>query len=104
MFSKSILYHSAGDSSLIFPRKKLRTTESIINTELKHLVQWLRGNKLSLNEIKTELTIFRSPRKQLPREPDIRLNICKLKLHTYVKYSETTEQRTHRGFKKFVYY
>ena len=64
------------------------------------MVQWLRGNKLSLNEIKTELTTFRSPRKQLPREPDIRLNICKLKLHTYVKYSETTEQRTHRDFKK----
>ena len=30
----------------------LGTTKSIINGELKHLVQWLRGNKLSLNEIK----------------------------------------------------
>ena len=50
-----------------------------------HLVQWLRGKKLSLNETKTELIIFRSPWKQLQWEPDIGLNNYKLKLHAHVK-------------------
>ena len=67
VFSKSVAH-------LLFPAKKLDTTESVINHELKLLVQWLRSNKLSLNETKTELIIFRSPWKHLPREPDIRIN------------------------------
>ena len=47
----------------------------------------LRSNKLkSLNQTKTELIIFRSLRKNLPQEPDIRINNYKLKLHNHVKY------------------
>ena len=85
-FSKSITRNFADNTNLIFLSKKLGTIESVINNELKHLIQWLRGNRLLFNETKTELIIFRSPWKQLPREADIRLNNCKLKLHTYVKY------------------
>ena len=58
----------------------------VFTNELKHLVQYLRGNKLSLNEIKTKLIILRSSWKQLLREPDIRLNNCKFILHSHVKY------------------
>ena len=58
----------------------------MVNHEIKLLSQWLRSNKLSLNETKTELIIFRSPRKNLPREPDIRINNYKLKLDSHVKY------------------
>ena len=50
------------------------------------LVQWLRSNILSLNETKTELIIFRSPWKHFRREPDIRINNYKLKLHSNIKY------------------
>ena len=70
-FSKSITRSFADDTNLIFSSKKLGTIESVINNELKHSVQWLRGNSLSLNETKSELIIFRSPWKQLPRETDI---------------------------------
>ena len=70
----------------MFPAKKLGTIESVINHELKPLVQWLRSNKLSLNETKTELIIFRFPWKHLTRELDIRINNCKLKLHSHIKY------------------
>ena len=69
-----------------FLPKKLDTIESVVNHELKLLSQRLRSNKLSLNETKTELIIFRSPRKNLPREPDIRINNYKLKLDSHVKY------------------
>ena len=85
-FSKPIIHNFTNNANLICSTKKLGTTESVINNELKHRVQWLRGNKLSLTETKTELIIFRSSSKQLPQEYDIRLNNCKLKLHTHVKY------------------
>ena len=75
-------------SLILYSSKKRRTTESVIKNELKHSVQWLRGNNFSLNETKSELIIFRSPWKQLTREPGIRLNNCKLELHTPVKYLE----------------
>ena len=44
----------------MFSSKKLGTIESVINNELKHLVEWLRDSKLSLNGTKTEQIIFRS--------------------------------------------
>ena len=49
-----------------FAAKRLGTIESVITHEPKLLVQWLR---LSLNETKTELIIFRSLWNHLPREP-----------------------------------
>ena len=45
-----------------------------MNHELKLLVQWLRSKKLFLNEAVTERNIFKSPCKQLPGDPDIRIN------------------------------
>ena len=69
-----------------FLPKKLDTIESVVNHELKLLSQRLRSNKLSLNETKTELLIFRSPRKNLPQEPHITVNNYKPKLHNHVKY------------------
>ena len=81
---KSVVHRFADDTNLLFPAEKLGTIESVINHELKFLVQWLRSNKLSLNETKTELITFRSPWKHLPREPDIRINNYKLKLHMHI--------------------
>ena len=93
VFSKSIIHHLSltrchlDVTNLLFPSKKLGTIESVVNRKLKLLSRWLRSNKLiSLNETKTEIVIFRSPRKNLPREPDIRINNYKLKLHSHVKY------------------
>ena len=89
VFSKSVVHHFADDTNLLFPAKKLGTIESIINYQLKLLVQWLQSNKLSSNETKTELIIFRSPWKNLPLEPDIRITNYKLKLHSHIKYPGT---------------
>ena len=86
VFSKSVDHHFADDTNLLWSSKKLDTIESIINQELKLLVQWLQSNKLSLNETKAEVIVFRSPWKHLPREPDIRINSYKLKLHSHIKY------------------
>ena len=82
-----IIHHFADDTNL-FPAEKLGTIESVVNHELKLLSQWFQSNKLSLNETKAELIIFRFQRKNLPREPDIRINNYKLKLYSHVKYLE----------------
>ena len=50
--------HFVDDNNLIFSSENIETIESVINNELRHLVQWLRGNKLSLNETKTKLIIL----------------------------------------------
>ena len=84
-FSKSIIYHFADDTNLLIPPKTFVIIESLVNHELKLLSQWLRSHK-SLNESKYELIIFRAARKNWLREPDIRINNYKWKLHSHVKY------------------
>ena len=53
------------DTFILFGNKKLKTIETVINTELKRVSIWLRLNRLSLNEDKTEL-IFSTPREMYP--------------------------------------
>ena len=64
-FSKSIINYFADDTNLLFPGTKLGTIESVVNHELK---------VLSLNKTKTELIILRSPWRNLPQKPDVRMN------------------------------
>ena len=45
--------------------KNLKTIETVVNTELKEVVKWLRLNKLSLNSDKTELIFSHSQRHTL---------------------------------------
>ena len=85
VFSKLVVHHFGDDTNLLFSTKKLGTIESFFKHEPKLLVQWFWSNKLSLNETKTELFIFRSLWKHLPREQDIRIYNCKLKLHSHIK-------------------
>ena len=56
-----------------------------MNYEIKILVEWLRANKLSLNESKTELIIFHSPYKKAP-SITIKINSFKLVRTKYVNY------------------
>ena len=83
VFSKSVVHPFADDTNLLFLAKK---HGSVIYHQLKLLVQWLQSNKFSLNETKTELIIFRSLWKHLPREPDIRINNYRFKLYSHIKY------------------
>ena len=85
-FSKLTVHHFADDTNLLFANKNIGTIESNVNYELKILLDWLRSNKLSLNESKTELIMFHPIKKKLPRLPNIKLNNYKLKLKSLVKY------------------
>ena len=86
VLSKLVVHHFTDDTNLLLSTKNLDTIESLISHELKLLVEWLRSNKLSLNETKTELIIFRCHWKHLLVEQNIRINNYKLKLHSHIKY------------------
>ena len=60
--------HFADDTFIIYNSKKAKTIETIVNTELKEVIKWLRLNKLSLNAGKTELIFFHSSRHTLDYE------------------------------------
>ena len=55
----------------------MKTIQKKVNQDLKSLCTWLRANKISLNASKTELIIFRDPRKKLS---DLKLKIDGKKL------------------------
>ena len=79
--------HFADDTFLIYNSKKLKTIETVINTELKQVIKWLGLNKLSLNTAKTELIFFHS--KWRPTNFDlisIKFNGLKLIPVDHVKY------------------
>ena len=45
-----------------------------VNADLKHLVNWLNANKISLHVKKTEMVIFKSKQKKL--EHDLKIKLC----------------------------
>ena len=79
--------HFADDTFIIYNSKKAKTIETVINTELKEVIKWLRLNKLSLNAGKTELIFFHSSRHQLDYDNIyINFNGVRLKPVDFIKY------------------
>ena len=56
-------YHFADDTSTIQSHSSLKMLSKRINKVLSNLSNWLKTNKLSLNIKKTELVLFRIPKK-----------------------------------------
>ena len=60
---------------LIFcPSNSFKKLYKLVNTNLKHLVNWLHANKISLNVKKTEMVIFKSKQKKF--ESDLKIKLC----------------------------
>ena len=82
----STVHHFADDTNLLYINKNLKTIQNKINKDLKSLVTWLRANKISLNASKTELIIFRDPRKKITYDMKIKIDGKKLTPCSSVKY------------------
>ncbi len=82
----SIVHHFADDTNLLYVNKNLRTIQNKINKDLKSLCTWLRANKISLNASKTELIIFRDPRKKMTTDLRIKIDGKRLIPCRSVKY------------------
>ena len=68
------LHHFADDINLLFGNKCPSRISCVMNNEIKLRTDWLRANKLSLNESKTKFLIFRPCRKLNMTVPNIKLN------------------------------
>ena len=82
----SIVHHFADDTNLLYINKSLKVMCKKINFDLKGITDWLNANRLSLNVDKTEFIIFRSPRKLLDYDVNIRLNGQRLYPSSYIVY------------------
>ena len=71
---KCRVHHFADDNNLLFGSKCPSEISCVMNNELKLLTDWFRANKLSLNESKRKLLIFRPRGKLIITVPNIELN------------------------------
>ena len=85
--SKTSCGHFADNTFIIYNSQKAKTVETVINTELKEVIRWLRLNKLSLNAGKTKLISFHSTKHQLDYE-NVYINFNGVRLNPvdYIKY------------------
>ena len=56
-----------------------KTLTKKINSDLSNLLQWLQANKIALNVNKTDIIIFRSPRKQITKKMNFPLRGQKIR-------------------------
>ena len=59
------VHHFADDTNLLCLSNSIKKLNKLVNTDLKHLVNWLNPNKISLNVKKAEMVIFKSNQKKI---------------------------------------
>ena len=80
------MHHFADDTNLFHTNKSLKNLDKLVNRDIAHLNIWLSANKISPNVEKTELVIFKSPRKVLQDEIKIKLSGQRLYPSNSIKY------------------
>ena len=80
------VHHFADDTNLLIINKSLKRLNKLVNSDLKHLTNWLNANKISLNFSKTELIVFKPKRTPLDFNMEINLNAKRLYPTDSVKY------------------
>ena len=73
------VYHFADDTSLLCLSNCIKKLNKLVNADLKHLVNSLNANKISLNVKKTEMVIFKSKQKKF--EGDLKIKLCGKRLY-----------------------
>ena len=101
VLDKCIVQDFADDTSLLFGNKCPSEISCVMNNELQLLTDWLRANKISLNESKKKLLIFRPRRKLNITVPNIKLNNFILTLEKTITYlGIEIEMKTFPGINK----
>ena len=73
------VHHFANDTNLLCLSNSIKKLSKLVNADLKHLLNWLNANKISLNVKKTEMIIFKSKQKKL--EGDLKIKLCGKRLY-----------------------
>ena len=80
------VHHFADDTKILLMDKSLRKINKHINYDLKHLCQWIRSNRLSLNGSKTKIMFFRNRFQQINKNLNFRVSGEKINPTSSVKY------------------
>ena len=81
------VHHFADDTNLFHTNKSVKNLNKLVNHDMKQLNNWLSvANKISFTFEKTDLVIFKSPRKVLSDEIKIKLTGKRLYPSNSVKY------------------
>ena len=79
--------HFADNTYIMYSNRNIKTIETVMNYELKLVIQWMKLNKLSLNTKKTHLILFHSRQNKLNKDNiSIKINNKRLKLVDHIKY------------------
>ena len=73
------VHHFADDTNLSCLSNSIKKLKKLVNSDLKHLVNWLNANKISLNVKKTEMVIFKFKQKKF--EGDLKIKFCGKRLY-----------------------
>ena len=90
--TKLKFYLFADDTNILFAEKNLKVIETVVNTELCKLYNWLTFNKLTLNISKSNFVIFHPKQKKPNYKPKIclfdneRNEYATLESEEYIKY------------------
>ena len=68
------VHHFADDTNLLSLSNAIKKLNKLVNADLKHLLNWLNANKISLDVKKTEMVISKS--KQKKPEGDLKIKLC----------------------------
>lgn len=86
-FDQTETAHFADDTFILYSSKKLKSIETVLNTELKNVSTWLILNKLCLNLDKTEIIFFLSKQHLINYDSiSIKFNGKRLIPVVYVRY------------------
>ena len=76
------------NTNLLYANKNLETLESVVNTKLREVCQWLNANKLTLNIKKSNFVIFRPLHKLKENDHvDLPMIIDRLPIETNLSYN-----------------
>ena len=68
------VHYFPDDTNILCLISSIKKLNNLVNGDLKHLVNSLNANKMSLNFKKTKIVIFRSKQKKL--EGDLKIKLC----------------------------
>ena len=76
-------HHFTDDINLLHLSKSIKKLNKLVNTDLKHLVNWLlNANKISFNVKKAEVVIFKSKQKKKRLYPTESVKYMSVKIDT----------------------
>ena len=82
-----MVHHFADDTNLLCINMSLKVLCKKVNFDLKGITDWVNATRISLNVNNSEFIIFRSPRKPVDYDINIRLDGKRLYPSTCIKFS-----------------